>query len=62
MLTRHAIIVYILSMRTVLIRNLDPDVHKRLRHVCLDRGESMNTTLLRLIEQYVKQQEKQKSK
>ena len=45
-------------MPSIIIRDIDPVLRKRLRMVCLHREKSVNATLKELIAEYVQQQEK----
>ena len=42
-------------MKTIMIRNVPDDVHKKLRHLAVEKDVSMNVLLNQLIEKAVKE-------
>jgi plasmid stability protein len=38
------------------IRNVDPELHKALKMKCVEKGESIQAVMIRLISEYVKGQ------
>ena len=66
---KHSI-VYIYNMSTnlndgfmpsIIIRDIDIDLRKRFRRICLDKDISMNQLLKDMIQKYVKGNEKRQS-
>jgi len=50
------------TMPSIIIRDIDIDLRKRLRRICLDMDASMNETLKILIAEYVEKKEKEVKK
>jgi len=48
------------SMPTIIIRDIDEELRKRLRIICLEKGISMNQQLKELIEEFVAEEETKK--
>ena len=47
-------------MKSAMIRNIPDEIHKEFRIMCLEKGVSMNSELVRLMKQAVEEYKKRK--
>lgn len=45
-------------MASIMIRDVDRDDHKELKHWCVEHETTLNALMLRLIAQFIEQQKK----
>ncbi len=58
MFDSNQILLYNISMKTIMIRNVPEDLHKEFKILCVKRGLSINEQLLNLMRKEVEKEQK----
>lgn len=60
MFDSNQILLYNISMKTIMIRNVPEELHKEFKILCVKRGLSINEQLLNLMRKEVEKEQKKK--
>ena len=60
MFDSNQILLYNISMKTIMIRNVPEDLHKEFKILCVKKGVSINEQLLLLMRKEVEKEQKKK--